>query len=60
MPIMIDKKRCPQNHVCPAVRVCPVNALMQKGYQAPVVNQERCIQCNKCVNYCPMEAIERI
>lgn len=29
LKIIIDN--CPQNHKCPAVNVCPVGALSQKG-----------------------------
>lgn len=27
-------EHCPQNHKCPAVKVCPVGALSQKGFEA--------------------------
>jgi Fe-S-cluster-containing hydrogenase component 2 len=55
--LVINKKRCPQNHPCPAVRVCPVGALKQTGYKAPTVNADQCIKCGKCVNFCPMRAL---
>lgn len=55
--LMVNKKRCPQNHACPAVRVCPVGALSQKGHAAPAVNMDQCIKCGKCVKYCPMRAL---
>jgi len=58
MSITVNKKRCPQNHPCPSVRVCPVGALKQNGYDAPVVDEDACIQCMKCVDYCPMGAIQ--
>ena len=48
---------CPQNHPCPSVKVCPVGALTQKGYNAPKVDYEKCILCGKCSNYCPMKAL---
>lgn len=57
MSILINERKCPQNHPCPAVRVCPVGALKQNGYDAPVVDEELCINCMKCVQYCPMGAI---
>lgn len=57
MSITIEEARCPQNHPCPAVRVCPVGALKQNGYNAPEVDREKCINCNKCVAFCPMGAI---
>ncbi|MFA6844340.1 MAG: 4Fe-4S binding protein [Sphaerochaetaceae bacterium] len=53
----IDKRRCPANHPCPAIRVCPVGALTQNGYGLPLINKEVCINCGKCVRFCPMGAI---
>ena len=55
--IVVNKLRCPQNHPCPAVRVCPVGALTQKGFGAPEVGMDKCIRCGKCVNFCPMRAL---
>jgi ferredoxin len=57
MAVSINVARCPQNHPCPAVRVCPVGALTQSGYAAPVVNGAKCIDCGKCVRACPMGAL---
>ena len=36
-------ENCPQNHKCPAVKVCPVGALSQEGFQAPKIDYEKCI-----------------
>ncbi|MFA5927815.1 MAG: 4Fe-4S binding protein [Candidatus Margulisiibacteriota bacterium] len=58
MYINVIQASCPQNHACPAVRVCPVQALEQKGYAAPTVNEALCISCNKCVRFCPMGALQ--
>ena len=55
--IRINAARCPQNHPCPSVRVCPVEALTQSGYRAPKADMDKCIKCGKCVRYCPMGAI---
>jgi len=55
--MVVIKHRCPQNHPCPAVRVCPVNAIKQEGYKAPIIDQEKCIKCAKCVRFCPMGAL---
>jgi ferredoxin len=55
--LIVVKQRCPQNHSCPSVRVCPVDALSQKGYAAPVVDMSKCIKCSKCVRFCPMGAL---
>ena len=55
--IRVNKKRCPENHPCPSVRVCPVEALSQVRFAAPTADMEKCIKCGKCVRYCPMGAI---
>lgn len=55
--LVVKTERCPQNHPCPSVRVCPAGALSQKGFHAPSVDQKKCIQCGKCVNFCPMRAL---
>lgn len=57
MSIKIVPERCPQNHKCPAVSVCPYGALVQKAYNAPVVDESKCISCGKCAKFCPMRAI---
>ncbi len=58
MQITVMKNRCPQNHPCPSIKVCPVGALVQKGYNAPTVDYEKCVGCEECVKYCPMRAIQ--
>jgi len=55
--LVVKTNRCPQNHPCPSVKVCPVNALSQKGYNAPIVDMDKCIKCGKCVKFCPMRAL---
>lgn len=50
-------ENCPQNHPCPSVKICPVGALTQEGFQAPVVDLEKCIQCGKCAGFCPKKAL---
>ena len=58
----IRKENCPQNHKCPAVKACPVDALCQKDFEAPVIDYEKCIACGKCASVCPKKAlvIERL
>ncbi len=55
--LIMVKERCPQNHKCPAVNVCPVGALSQEGMSAPTIDYEKCIKCGKCSNFCPMKAL---
>lgn len=57
LTMTVVKARCPQNHPCPAIRVCPVDAISQKGYDAPKIDQAKCIKCGKCVKFCPMRAL---
>lgn len=57
LSLVVKKNRCPQNHPCPSVKVCPVGALKQKGFDAPTVDMDKCIKCGKCVNFCPMRAL---
>lgn len=58
MAVKVLAQYCPQNHRCPSIRVCPVEALVQNGRQAPEVDEEKCIDCGKCVRYCPTGALQ--
>lgn len=55
--LKVIKSRCPQNHICPSLRVCPVNALKQKDFEAPTVDLELCIECGRCTDFCPKGAL---
>jgi ferredoxin len=57
MQITVDKSLCHQNHPCPSIKVCPAGAIKQTGYNAPIIDQEKCIKCEKCVMLCSMGAI---
>ena len=52
--IVVNASRCPQNHRCPTLRVCPTGALQQEGFNAPTVDQELCIDCGRCTYSCPV------
>jgi len=54
----VIKYRCPQNHPCPAVPVCPVAAISQQGFNAPEISHDSCIECGKCLKACPTGAIQ--
>lgn len=57
MKLVVINEHCPKNHSCPAMRVCPVNALHQQDFNAPTVDLNKCIRCGKCVNFCPKKAL---
>jgi ferredoxin len=57
MVLNVRENRCPQNHLCPAVRVCPFGALTQRGVGAPAVDLSKCTGCGKCVRVCPTGAL---
>lgn len=52
MAVKVIVERCPQNHICPAVAICPVDALSQVGHAAPTVDPELCTECGECVLVC--------
>lgn len=58
--LKVIAENCPQNHLCPSVLICPVEALKQERYEAPTVDQEACIRCGKCINFCPRKALELV
>jgi len=55
--VTINPVACPQNHRCPLLRVCPVNAIKQDGYGLPVIDKEKCTNCGKCTKFCPTRAV---
>jgi len=57
MSIYVEPTHCPENHPCPALRVCPVGALSQDGFAAPKVDEEKCTDCGACTSYCFLGAI---
>ena len=57
MALKIDKNKCPQNHLCPMISVCPVIAISQNGFGLPIIDQNLCINCRKCIKICPMKAV---
>ena len=57
--LFVDEKLCPQDHACPCVKVCPVNAIEQEGYSLPIIKKEVCVFCQKCFLFCPKGAIRK-
>lgn len=56
----VNKDKCPQDHRCPAIKICPNGAIEQVNFELPTINQEKCTECNKCVEFCPKGALEKI
>ena len=51
--IAVNEHACPQNHPCPAVRYCPVGAIVQDDiFSAPCVDNEICTDCGACTSVC--------
>jgi Fe-S-cluster-containing hydrogenase component 2 len=53
--IKVDGAKCPQDHPCPLVGICPAGAITQQGFSAPEIEQEKCISCGMCVASCPYQ-----
>ena len=53
----IDENNC--TGCCLCQNVCPVNAISmeesQEGFIYPHVDLVKCVDCGKCLNYCPTE-----
>jgi ferredoxin len=57
--IKIEASRCPQNHVCPVIRVCPAGAITQKTpFSAPEIEESKCTKCGRCTKYCGYKAFQ--
>ncbi len=58
MPTLkVSDIRCPQNHRCPLIRMCPKGAISQDGFGIPQIDADECIGCMACVRSCPMGAV---
>lgn len=61
MKIIVNNAKCPQNHRCPSIAVCPVGAISQKdNFSLPIIDLEKCIVCGKCMKFCPKGAFEKV
>lgn len=56
--VYVIQERCPQDHSCPALPHCPTKAIIQYGYDAPKIIEDRCIVCGKCMGICPKKAFQ--
>jgi Fe-S-cluster-containing hydrogenase component 2 len=60
MIIAVNPTKCPQNHRCPSIAMCPQDAITQSDiYALPVVDDSKCIKCGICMRYCPKGAFEK-
>lgn len=57
MALTIDKNLCPQNHKCPMLVICPVQAITQQGNALPVIDVQLCVECGKCIKVCGRNAV---
>lgn len=61
MRILVNRQKCPQNHRCPSIMVCPKEAISQKSpFSLPVIDDQKCIVCGKCMKFCPKGAFEKV
>lgn len=58
MALSVNPNRCPQNHQCPMIWVCPSNAISQNPQGLPIIDDEKCTECGKCTRYCAFGAVE--
>ena len=59
MALVIDKNLCPQNHKCPMISFCPMEAITQEGFSLPVIDSDLCIECGKCIEVCGKKAVHK-
>lgn len=60
MAYTVDAGKCPQNHRCPLIDLCPVGAISQEGFSLPRIDPEQCIECGVCAENCGRQAVHLI
>ncbi|MBC7114025.1 MAG: 4Fe-4S binding protein [Archaeoglobi archaeon] len=57
MKLKVNPLRCPQDHRCPLIAICPAGAIEQRGFSLPEINEEKCKGCLLCARSCPRAAV---
>ncbi len=57
MAYTIDPGRCPQNHRCPLIGLCPAEAISQEGFSLPRIDASKCLECGLCAEHCGRQAV---
>ncbi|NTW30309.1 MAG: 4Fe-4S binding protein [Candidatus Moranbacteria bacterium] len=55
--VKVNASKCPQDHVCPLIRICPAGAISQDGFSAPTIDHSKCVACGRCVITCPYKTL---
>ena len=58
--ITVDRNKCPHDHICPLINICPEGAITQGVDGYPIIDYSLCIECGLCIRKCPMRAIKQI
>lgn len=60
MKLIVNENKCPQNHQCPSIPVCPKGAITQADiHSLPEINENLCVLCGVCMKFCPKGAFEK-
>ena len=59
MALTIDELRCPQDHRCPLIPVCPVGAISQLGDGLTTIDPMKWIACGECITHCGRQAVHK-
>ena len=58
--IRVEASKCPQNHYCPVINICPSGAIFQSSpFMAPEIDYGKCTSCGKCLKYCGFRAFTK-
>ena len=60
MAVLINENACDKAPNCGMIRLCPADAISQQAGGYPEVNQDSCIECGQCVEYCPHQALSLV